>query len=610
MNDASLQSLLLGATHDLLVALDKDWNVLQGNDAAERVFGHPIANLRGLKLHEIIMPEELDRVNSTLMSWRDSDPRAPLVFESLLKHSDGSVRNALWRVLVVEQGTAPAAFVACARDITALREAERQASKREVRMISLVAGMLDAVFTIDLHGIIQFASDSALTFFGYTPEELVGQNIKLIMPEPYRSQHDSYLERYRQTGETWILNTTREFQAVRKTGARFWVELSVSRIDIPGQAEPLICGTMRDCTIRRKAEDALKDRENRLRAIFDQEFQLVGLLDPTGRILEVNRTALDRASMSRNALLGRPFWETPWWSHDESLQTRLREWIRRAARGEFIREETSHIDHRGKRRVVDFSLKPILDEQGDVILLLPEGRDITELKRAQTREHQIMRALAAIGESTSLLVHEIKNPITSINLALRSMAHNLGQDERETLEGLVERMQSLEVTMRRTLSFAKPLDLNLTREQILPLILEPVETLRDQADSQEIEIEVAVEPGCPAVHVDGNLITEALTNLIGNAIEAIGEEGAIHIRAKPAGSAWVELTIEDDGPGISEAMQPTVFRPFFTSKDGGTGLGLALVKKIIGEHGGTIEAGSSADLGGACFTLRLPVWRP
>ena len=603
----SIQEQLLGATRDLLVAVDLQGAIVHANAAAKRVFGLPGSQIRGKHLLDIVVPDERGRCHKTLDGWIEGGLEETLVFESHLQHSDGSTRNALWRLIQVEAQESGVDFVACARDITALREAERQATKREVRLVSLVAGILDAVLTIDLRGTIQFASDSVLTFFGYTPEELVGQNVKVIMPEPYRSGHDGYLERYRETGETWILNTTREFQAVRRSGARFWVELSVSRIDIPGQTEPLICGTMRDSTARRQAEDALKDRENRLRAIFDQEFQLVGLLDPAGRVLEVNRTAVERTRSDRSDLLGRPFWETPWWSHDSSLQSRLREWIRRSARGEFIREETTHIDPHGRKHVVDFSLKPILNDEGDVILLLPEGRDITELKRAQTRENQILKALAAIGESSSLLAHEIKNPITSINLALRSMVNKLGADERSVLEDLVTRMQRLERTMRRTLSFAKPLDIDLSSEDVLPIVLGPVDSLRDEAEGRGVEIEVSVDSACPPLRVDKGLVEEALSNLIGNALQAVGEGGTVSITAAPAGTAWVEIKVQDDGPGIPQSLLPTLFRPFVTTKEEGTGLGLALVQKIAEEHGGNVEARVSESLGGACFCLKLPV---
>ena len=139
--------------------------------------------------------------------------------------------------------------------------------------------MLDPLITIDLNGIVQSASDSVEPVFGYRPEELVGRNISILMPEPYRSEHDRYLENYRATGIENILGSTREFRVVHKSGQAIPVELSVARVDIRGQADPLFTGSFRDIRRRKAAESALREREQRLRAIFDQEFGHVGLLN-------------------------------------------------------------------------------------------------------------------------------------------------------------------------------------------------------------------------------------------------------------------------------------------------------------------------------------------
>ena len=95
-------------------------------------------------------------------------------------------------------------------------------------------------------GVVQEVSDSVEEMFGWKPEELRGQNVKVLMPEPHHSAHDEYLAKFRRTGETWILNTTREFEVRRKNGTHIVCELSVARIDVPGKEEPLFCGNFRD----------------------------------------------------------------------------------------------------------------------------------------------------------------------------------------------------------------------------------------------------------------------------------------------------------------------------------------------------------------------------
>ena len=477
--------------------------------------------------------------------------------------------------------------------------------EQSARHRALLAGMLDPVVTIDSEGVIQEASDSVQACFGYAPAELVGQNVKLLMPEPHHRRHDEYLERYRRTGATNILNRTREFEVVRKDGSRVICELSVSRVDAPGEDGPLFIGSFRDVTARKRAEDQLGESERRFRAIFDQEFQFVGLLSTDGTLVEVNRAALEAVGIAREAVLGRPFWESPWWSHDPHEQERVRHAVADAARGEFVRFETTHLRSTGEVIAVDFSLKPIRDEQGHVVLLLPEGRDITQLKQAQQRETTMLRSLATIGESASILAHEIKNPITAVNVALKAVAERLGEDHQEVLADLVGRLQKVERTMRRTLSFARPLELR--RRQLAPeaLLEQAAQGMRAELAQAGIALELCVEPGLPPIDGDPQLLEEVLTNLLRNAREAIGSGGRVELRAARGRQGGVELAVDDDGPGIPEGALSGLFKPFHTTKATGTGIGLALCRKIAVEHGGEITAGSSA-LGGARFALELP----
>ncbi|MCI0630404.1 MAG: PAS domain S-box protein [Phycisphaerales bacterium] len=122
---------------------------------------------------------------------------------------------------------------------------------------AVLAAALDPIVTIDANGIIQSASDSIERVFGWKPEEVVGQNVRVLMPEPHHSAHDGYLASYRKTHQTNILGRTREFFAVRKDGTRFPMELSVSRVDVPGAPEPWFMGIIHDITERKRVEDEL-----------------------------------------------------------------------------------------------------------------------------------------------------------------------------------------------------------------------------------------------------------------------------------------------------------------------------------------------------------------
>jgi PAS domain S-box-containing protein len=121
----------------------------------------------------------------------------------------------------------------------------------------------------------------------------------------------------------------------------------------------------------------------KVRAVFDQSFQFIGLLDTVGTLIEANQTSLRFAGVSADQVIGKPFWETPWWAHSNRLKLQLQDSIRAAAAGEFVRFETTHLDLNGEEHTIDFSLKPFHDEQGQVIWLIPEGRDITEIRHEE-----------------------------------------------------------------------------------------------------------------------------------------------------------------------------------------------------------------------------------
>ncbi len=475
--------------------------------------------------------------------------------------------------------------------------------EREAHYRALLESILDPLIAIDDHGTIREVSASVERVFGYAPAELVGRNVKVLMTEPHLTLHDEYLANYRRTGVTHILNRTREFEVVRKDGSTLNCELSVSRGDPDGDAETFFVGTFRDVTDRKQAESALRDSERRFHAIFDGTYQHLGLLTIEGKILEVNRTALDATHVPRDELIGLPFWEGPWWS-DAATRERIRGAVAEAAADKFVRLEVEICTRHGAPIDLDFSLKPVKNEHGDVVLLIPEGRDITDFKRAQRAETTMLRALASIGESAALLAHEIKNPITAVNVALRAVADQLGEDHRAILEDLVVRMQRVQAIMQRTLSFAKPLDLRLAVCDVRKLVEDTIHHVGAQIAQAEATVDVDVEEDL-RLRCDVGLIEEVLSNLLVNAIEAKEQGAIVRVSAASIRPSSVEIAIDDDGPGVSEKLRASLFKPFMSTKRKGTGLGLAICKKVIDEHGGSIRIENSS-LGGARFVIRLP----
>ncbi len=485
-------------------------------------------------------------------------------------------------------------------------------SLSEAILRAVLASVLDPTVTIDEHGKILLASDSVEGVFGWKPAELVGQNVRLLMPEPHSSAHDDYLANYRRTGITHILNQTREFVVRKKNGEPFEIELSVARADLPGENSPVFVGSFRDISKRKQAERALLESEKRFHAIFDQSFRYVGLLKPDGRLIEVNRAFLDAGGLCKQDVLERPFWEAHWWSHDREEAQRCRQAVARAAAGEFVRYEAAIRGKDEQLLSIDFSLTPISDESGAVVMLIPEGHDTTEFKRIQRSETQMLRALATVGESAAVLAHEIKNPITAINFALRAVADQLGQDHRVILEDLSSRMMRLERMLRRTLSFVKPIDLRFAQLDIAEVVSASVRLLRPMIVKAGVDIRTTRTEADVHLQGDRALLEEVIVNLLANAVEALEgrpSPGIVDIRIDASPDGPLRVKIADNGPGVPQSVCHTLFQPYVTTKSRGTGLGLAFCKKVIDEHHGSIVVGVS-ETGGACFEITLPRTQP
>jgi two-component system cell cycle sensor histidine kinase/response regulator CckA len=168
----------------------------------------------------------------------------------------------------------------------------------------------------------------------------------------------------------------------------------------------------------------LRRSEKKFRAIFDQTFQFIGLLDIKGTLLAANKTSLDVLDIKEEDLLGNPFWETPWWNHSPELQEKLKNAIDRATKGEFVRFEASHFNKEGNSFYMDFSLKPVHDDTGNVIMLIPEGRDITERIYAQEALQESQERYQGIYNATSdtIFIHDAATgAIIDVNQAMLDM---------------------------------------------------------------------------------------------------------------------------------------------------------------------------------------------
>ena len=173
-----------------------------------------------------------------------------------------------------------------------------------------------------------------------------------------------------------------------KDGRWKWLEWNVTPFQAADQSVMFYC-IGREATGRQLTEQALQDSERRFQAIFNQTLQLIGLLSPDGILLEANETALKFGGVSAKQVLGKPFWEAPWWQRSDAVRQQLRDAIAQATQGERVRYEVDVVGANDIVATIDFSISPLRDGSGEIILLIPEGRDVTDRKAAETALYQL-----------------------------------------------------------------------------------------------------------------------------------------------------------------------------------------------------------------------------
>lgn len=248
--------------------------------------------------------------------------------------------------------------------------------------------------------ICRFTPDRTLTFvnhaysryFGSTPEQLIGQNFLTLIPETDRAAvQQKITELSSATPENAIV--THEHPVLKPDGEIGWQQWTNRAIFDENGRFVELQAVGRDISDRKRAEIALHEREQRYCAIFNTTYQFTGLLTLDGTLVEANQTALDFGGLTHEDVLNRPFWEARWWTISSETQAQLRDAIARAAQGEFVRYEVEVLGAGDTTTMIDFSLKPVHDESGKVVLIIPEGRDISDRLRGEAERirHEVER---------------------------------------------------------------------------------------------------------------------------------------------------------------------------------------------------------------------------
>ena len=345
--------------------------------------------------------------------------------------------------------------------------------------------------------------------------------------------------------------------------------------------------------------------------LLDLAPSIVLVLDTNGRIVRFNRFLEELSGYRLEEVEGRDWFET---FLPEEDRPRLREAARQVLEGGTFPENANPILTRSRRRRhISWRCRPFTDVDGKAIGILWTGQDVTELLEAQNLRVRTER-LAKIGQTIAAVSHEARNELYALRMGLDLLRQTLEGDGEilEILGELEESQMRLTRLFEDVRAFAGPMKLERRRHNLRDIwqkAWNSVKTAKADRDAVLHENLFAPKILCD---IDGFRVEEVFRNLFENSLAACSDPAEIEITCTPAvldQRDAVEIRVRDNGPGLTENQREKLFEAFFTTKSTGTGLGLALVKRIIEAHQGTIAV-SPESRSGTEFVITLPVEEP
>jgi two-component system sensor kinase FixL len=465
----------------------------------------------------------------------------------------------------------------------------------------IIESAVDAIVVIDAQGRIEVFNPAARRLFGYSEAEVIGRNVSMLMPAPYRDEHDGYLERYLEEGHARIIGIGREVQGLKRDGTIFPLHLSVAEMLVEGRRK--FTGILHDLSARVELETRLRSSEERWRAIVESAVDAIIVIDGHGRIEAFNPAAerlfgySEREAVGHNVSMLMP---SPYrHEHDGYLERYQREG---SARIIGIGREVS-----GRHR--DGSMIPLQLSVGEMVVAGERKftgmlHDLTARKRIEQQLSE-QQSLAKIGEMAAVLAHEIRNPLAGIRGAMQVMAarHDPASKEAMVTKEIIARVDTLSELMQDLLLYARPPKPHPAPVDLKRLILTVVELL--SRDPEISRMHVTVEGSAPHVRADAELLKIVFQNLLINGAHAMAGRGELRVQLGASGQVS-SVAVTDSGPGIPPEIRDKIFTPFFTTKVRGTGLGLPTARRLVEAQHGSIAI-ECPPAGGAIVTVYLPL---
>lgn len=498
------------------------------------------------------------------------------------------------------------------------RDISQRAIESERRLRATMDTAIDGIITIDSKGTVISANNATQELLGWSEKELVGHNVKMLVPEPFRSQHDGYIQRYLKTKEARIIGAGREVRALHKNGQKIDIRLGIGHVKIAN--DDFFVAFVSDIRQRLKMEYALRENEEKFRSLITN---IPGI---AFRCLDHVNWPMIFISDAVESITGYPAQDfilpNPKRHFSELFHPDDRERIYKCVEGKgAFSLEYRIIRKDGEVRwVMEYGAYVRENKTNDVWLdgfimdITERYQMVQELRQAKNKAEQAASARATFLANMS---HEIRTPMNAIiGFSDILIDSDLEGDQERYIKTINHSAKSLLHLLNDVLDSAKldkgKLELEVRSFSLIQEIDSVISTLWLQARSKGLDLSTVVSPKLEERYTGSpERIRQVLTNLINNAIK-FTQHGYVTLEVKPLSDDYIEFLIKDSGIGMSDEQVKSVFEAFtqadasMSRRFGGTGLGTTISKQLVELMGGQISVQSELNVGSE-FRFILPL---
>ena len=609
-----------------LIIVDDDENFTYANPAAVKIFECDENELLKKNLRNFTSSQEFEKVLSHTKKRREGTSGTYELNIITKKGKPRILRVKASPLIVNKKYVGTFGLIS---DIT--REKQIDKSLRELKQA--VETMQLGLTIADIHGKITFTNPADARIHGYTPEELIGKDVRIFAPIEIRKPVS--LEEVKK----WK-GLVRESVNIRKDGSTFPVRL-ISDIVRDADGNPIaVITTCEDITKQKEAEKALRESEERFRSTFYHAAAGMVIIEPDGKIIQVNQSFCEMIGYSEKELLRKSITDL---THPDDVNSCLNN-IENMLSGEleYFHQEERFLHKDGTVIWVNISVSAVSDDFGKSVYLIAQILDISEMrkveeeikalnrqleqrvkielkKRMQQQQLLIQKSkLESLGKLAAGIAHEINQPLAGISMSLDNILFNLSKKNfseeylRSKLDSVFKDIDRIRHIINHVRIFSRDQkSAVLEQVDVNEAILNALSMVKTQYQNNEINIELNLQENMNPTKGNKYKLEQVVLNILTNAKDALDEKSGsfrkeIKIRTfEKSGKIFMEIT--DNGIGISEDKMENIFDPFFTTKDPekGTGLGLSIIYGIVREMKGEIDVESEVGKF-TKFTVKLP----